>query len=151
MEGAPSPLQVADRDDADAANAIDSPTRKKDADSCILRFKTLRLFPPGRNTLVVAEFEASDALRLLHDDVRDVALNHECEELRNVVRRSKERWTAHVTIGDIRGGTKGEVRALGYRLGEGLGLAGALRGEAGKSEVKWSSVESVGHEMCSKV
>jgi len=95
-----------------------------EADGYTLQFKELCLFPPRRNTLIVAIFEASPALHRLHDDIRDIAKNSESEQLASVVQRSKEKWTAHVTIGDLHGGIskKADLKELSALLSDGLGM-----------------------------
>ena len=95
-----------------------------EADGYTLQFKELCLFPPRRNTLIVAIFEASPALHRLHDDIRDIAKNGESELLASVVQRSKEKWTAHVTIGDLFGGVskKADLKELAALLSDGLGM-----------------------------
>ena len=92
-----------------------------------LQFRELCLFPPRRNTLVVAIFEGSQGLHRLHDDLRDIAKDSNSDGLKEVVNRSKDRWTAHVTLGDLYGGGRGEVKQeslieLAKTLKDGAGL-----------------------------
>ena len=92
-----------------------------------LHFRELCLFPPRRNTLIVAIFNGSPELHKLHDDFRDIAINSDSDGLKEVVKRSKERWTAHVTLGDLHGGGRGEAKQekldeLAKLLQDGLGL-----------------------------
>ena len=92
-----------------------------------LQFRELCLFPPQRNTLIVAIFDGSPELHKLHDDLRDIAINSNSDGLKEIVKRSKERWTAHVTLGDLYGGGRGEVKQeklneLAKTLREGIGL-----------------------------
>ena len=61
-------------------------------------------FPPQRNNLVVAILEASPAWHQLHNDVRDIAKNGNIQALKNITTYSKEKWTAHITLGNIFGG-----------------------------------------------
>ena len=75
-------------------------------------FRGLTLFPPRRNNLIVAIFDVSKSMNTLHDDVRAIALNGKSTMLSNVVQRSKEKWTAHITLGNIRQGTKPELQKL---------------------------------------
>jgi len=111
-----------------------------------LEFRELRLFPPRRRSLIVAIFEASPALHRLHDDLRDIAQSSRSEGLRTVVRRSQERWTAHVTLGDLRGGGRGEgkkarLQELDHVLKDGMGLD--CLGEGGEKEEMMAKVKGV--------
>ena len=72
---------------------------------------SISLFPPKRNNLVVAILEVSPAWHTLHNDVRNIAKNGDSQGLKDVTAYSKDKWTAHITLGNIvGGGTKGEVR-----------------------------------------
>lgn len=71
----------------------------------------VRLFPPGRNNLVVAHLEAAPAWHALHNDIRDVARNSSSEGLKEVMAYGKEKWTAHITMGNtLGGGTKAQAK-----------------------------------------
>lgn len=92
-----------------------------------LHFRELCLFPPRRNTLIVAIFDGSPELHKLHDELRDIAINSNSDGLKEVVNRSKEMWTAHATLGDLHGGGRGEAKQekleeLAKMLQDGLGL-----------------------------
>ena len=74
---------------------------------------SISMFPPKRNNLVVAILEASLAWHTLYNDVRDIAKNCESQGLKDVTANSKDKWTAHITLGNIvGGGTKGEIRQV---------------------------------------
>ena len=92
-----------------------------------LHFRELSLFPPQRHTLIVAIFDGSPNLHKLHDDLRDIAKDSNSEGLKDAVKCSKERWTAHVTLGDLYGGGRGEAKQeqlneLAKMLQDGIGL-----------------------------
>ncbi|CAB9523260.1 expressed unknown protein [Seminavis robusta] len=71
----------------------------------------VRIFPPGRNNLIVAHLEATPAWHVLHNDIRDIAKNSDSKGLNDIVAYSKEKWTAHITLGNIfGGGSKGQIR-----------------------------------------
>ena len=84
-------------------------SQKKDL---YVTFRELTLFPPRRNNLIVAIFDVSKSMNILHDDVRNIALKGNSTMLSNVVQRSKEKWTAHITLGNIRQGTKPDLKRL---------------------------------------
>lgn len=86
----------------------------------ILHFRGLSLFPPRRNNLIVALFDASPEMHSLHDDVRDIAVNSTSEGLRSVVQRSKESWTPHVTVANVVGGSKADIKMLSKMLQAGV-------------------------------
>ena len=72
---------------------------------------SISVFPPKRNNLVVAILEASPAWHTLHNDVRDIAKEADSQGLKDITAYSKEKWTAHITLGNIvGGGTKGQIR-----------------------------------------
>ena len=69
------------------------------------------MFPPRRNNLIVAILEASPAWHALHNDVRDIAKTSDSQALNEITAHSKDKWTAHITLGNIfGGGSKGQVR-----------------------------------------
>jgi 2'-5' RNA ligase len=75
------------------------------------------MFPPRRNNLIVAVLEASPAWHQLHKDVRDIAKEGESKALKDLTTYSKDKWTAHITLGNIfGGGSKGEVRNVFTKL-----------------------------------
>eukprot|EP00584_Thalassiosira_punctigera_P000198 CAMPEP_0172538416 /NCGR_PEP_ID=MMETSP1067-20121228/9805_1 /TAXON_ID=265564 ORGANISM="Thalassiosira punctigera, Strain Tpunct2005C2" /NCGR_SAMPLE_ID=MMETSP1067 /ASSEMBLY_ACC=CAM_ASM_000444 /LENGTH=335 /DNA_ID=CAMNT_0013323907 /DNA_START=581 /DNA_END=1585 /DNA_ORIENTATION=+ len=125
---------VSERRDGDA----ESPSA---GDRC-LRFESLATFPPGRQNLIVAAFESSPALDDLHERLCDVAvMEKECDRiagaasgrgkeyefplLRGLTRkqqrrrgqRDSPRWVAHVTLGNLAGGSREDVRRLSEWLG----------------------------------
>ena len=115
-----------------------------------LHFKSVIVFPPGRNDLIVAVFEASSALKDLHAKLCELAVmetenmadsnvsndnsmgneisgksrNNEKEyefpllrelTLNQEKQRKQHRspsWVAHVTLGNLAGGSKDEVNRL---------------------------------------
>ena len=88
-------------------------------DAYTLTFQRLRLFPPKRNSLIVAEFNVSPSLHRLYEDVVDIALSSETTNnmLAQVVGRKQERFLAHVTLADIpRSWGKSELEQLGLVL-----------------------------------
>jgi 2'-5' RNA ligase len=86
-------------------------TTTKTIDDYWFHVTEIRMFPPGRNNLIVAELNASEAWHTLHSDIRDIAQNANSALLNEVVAYGKERWTAHITLGNVVGGaSKGQVR-----------------------------------------
>ena len=84
------------------------------------RVKELRVFPPRRNNLIVAELEAPSEWHELHDAIRTVAKTADYSSgLRQVTARGKELWTPHITLANVLGGNnKGHRRYLEHLLGE---------------------------------
>ena len=94
-----------------------------------LSFKSLILFPPNRNYLVVAEFEASSDLVGLYNQLCSLALaeksgdnTHEYEfpllrELTLKQQQYDSKWIPHVTLGNVQGGSREDVTRLGEWLG----------------------------------
>jgi len=108
-------------------NTDDNSGDDAEASRYTLQFRGLSLFPPGRNTLVVGIFDGSPELHRLHNDLRDIARNSNSDGLKEVVQRSKKRWTVHVTLGDLHGGGRGDakketLKELGKMLEVGIGL-----------------------------
>jgi len=68
-----------------------------------ISFHRLRLFPPKRNSLIVAEFHVSPPLYSLYEDMVTIALSSTTthDMLARVVDRKHERWVAHVTLADV--------------------------------------------------
>ena len=68
----------------------------------------LRVFPPQRKNLVVAILEAQQEWHNLYSDLRQIASDETCSpQLAKVVeydRSIKDKWIAHVTLGNLRGG-----------------------------------------------
>lgn len=98
-----------------------------DQDRYTLQFRRLETFPPHRRNLIVATFDASSALRRLHKDLRDIALESDSDQLRSVVGQSNENLTFHVTIGSLVGGSEEAVGQLEHVLKTGLGRRGSRR------------------------
>lgn len=96
---------------------VEEPTRETlEEDKYWFRLKGLSLFPPRRNYLIVALLEASPAWEALHDDIRAIAADGGSESLRSVTQRSKERWTPHITMGNLYGGRKADLKTLAAML-----------------------------------
>jgi len=70
------------------------------------------LFPPRRNNLIVAVLDASSKWYELHNDLREIASESSSEMLRDIAKRNKPRWTAHITLGNIYGGSKQDIHTL---------------------------------------
>jgi hypothetical protein len=95
-------------DDATTPVAETVPTRsfqmqdKPDASQCF-RFVKLCTFPPRRNNLIVAAFEAPEAWHDVHDDLRRAALQSSSSDIRSVAAASSggPRWIAHVTLANL--------------------------------------------------
>jgi hypothetical protein len=75
---------------------------KPDASQCF-RLVDLRTFPPRRNNLIVAAFEAPEAWHDVHDDLRRAALQSSSSDIRSVAAASSggPRWIAHVTLANL--------------------------------------------------
>ena len=95
-----------------------------------LRFKSLKLFPPNRNYLVVAEFEASSDLVGLYEHLCNLALaeksgdktddDYEFPLLRELTLKQQQydsKWIPHITVGNVQGGSREDVARLGEWLG----------------------------------
>lgn len=116
-------------------------TRSSNVGDYRLRFKSLEVFPPGRQNLIVAVFEPSSALVDLRDELCRIALmekedsgegdapdegkGYEFTLLRDLTlkqkrmrRRGSPSWIAHVTLGNLVGGTRGDVQRLSEWLSE---------------------------------
>ena len=73
----------------------------------------IKVFPPHRNNLVVAILEPTPAWHLLHDDLRKIAQDPTLSAaLADVTAYSKPKWISHITLGNLFGGTKADVKAL---------------------------------------
>jgi 2'-5' RNA ligase len=84
-----------------------------------LRVDGLKVFPPQRNNLIVATLELAPLWHLLHDDIRKIAQDESCSEaLAEVTAYSKNKWIAHVTLGNVNGGPKSKINSLHTLLGE---------------------------------
>ena len=127
--------QVMDRLRQASKSMGDTESGTTESSRYTLHFRELCLFPPQRNTLIVAIFDGSPELHALHDDLRDIAKDSNSDGLKEVVERSKERWTAHVMLGDLYGGGRGEAKQeqlneLTKMLQDGIGLE-VFEGEKG--------------------
>ena len=127
--------QVMDRLRQASKSMSDNKSGPTESSRYTLQFRELCLFPPQRHTLIVAIFDGSPELHKLHDDLRDIAKDSNSDGLKEVVKRSKERWTAHVTLGDLYGGGRGEAKQeqlneLAKMLQDGIGLE-VLEGKEG--------------------
>ncbi len=75
--------------------------------------KGLKVFPPHRNNLVVAIFEANPEWHDLNADIRRIAMDKSCSpELARICGYCKQKWIAHVTLGNLSGGRKAERKSL---------------------------------------
>jgi 2'-5' RNA ligase len=85
-----------DEDDDDYASSL--------LDGWSLRLKGIRTFPPRRNNLIVAEFEAGTKWHTLYRDLRDIAAGT-IPELHQLVRNNsngkKDTFTPHITLASI--------------------------------------------------
>ena len=81
------------------------------------RFRELAVFPPRRNNLIVAIFEVSPAWEKLHNDIRQISRSIESEGLLEITKRGKTKWTAHVTVANLKGKTE-DVKKLTQFLQE---------------------------------
>lgn len=90
----------------DCKNTNAAATIKEDEndDDYLFRIKGLRLFPPGRNNLIVAELEATNSWHVLHHDIRQIAKDSPCKDVSDLCYYGKDKWVAHVTIGNITNG-----------------------------------------------
>jgi 2'-5' RNA ligase len=61
----------------------------------------VRVFPPGRNNLIVAILEAAPAWHTLRSDLREAARAVESDEIRTVLSDSHETWVAHITLANL--------------------------------------------------
>jgi len=77
----------------------------------------LSLFPPKRKNLIVAILEASPPWHELHNKVMKIAKQSTSEGIREITKRKgKPKWTAHITLANIVGGTKEDSRELSSYL-----------------------------------
>ena len=97
-----------------------------------LKFKNLALFPPNRHYLIVAMFEPSPKLHGLYQELCNLAMSEkqtladdksknlfpllaELTKSRHDNRKQNENsspWVAHVTLGNITGGSRDDVKRL---------------------------------------
>jgi len=108
-----------------------------------LRFKGLKLFPPNRNHLLVATFEPSPNLLGLYEELCNLAITekptyHDSDDgdeskylfpllaeltksqrdKRNQNKNNSPSWVAHVTLGNLAGGSGDDVKRLNSWLEE---------------------------------
>ncbi len=108
-----------------------------------LRFKGLKLFPPNRNSLLVAMFESSPKLLGLYEELCNLAMTEKPtyhdnddgdestylfplladltksqDDKRNQNNNSSPSWVAHVTLGNLAGGSRDDVKRLNSWLGD---------------------------------
>jgi hypothetical protein len=93
---------------SDIQTTIDHRTNALESQSThetyMVSFRRLRLFPPGINSLVVAELDVSPSLQRLYEDIVGVTLSRETTNnmLAQLVKRQHyDKWLAHVTLADI--------------------------------------------------
>ena len=97
-----------------------------------LRMNKLRTFPPNRDYLIVAEFDPSNDLVELYDELCKLAVKEKensCkEEIDDIEyefpllqaltsRQQKSNWIAHITLGNISGGSKDDMATFKQWLG----------------------------------
>lgn len=82
------------------------------------RIKEIRTFPPRRNNLIVAVLEAPELWNSMHDAIRDIAKNGSSEALQSTTAYSKDRWTPHVTLANLFGGSRVDAKDLDSLLQE---------------------------------
>jgi len=82
------------------------------------QLRELALFPPRRHNLIVAILDAAGGWDVLHHDIREIARNGDSEGLREITKRSKPKWTAHITLANLQGGNREQTKALGEYLKE---------------------------------
>jgi 2'-5' RNA ligase len=79
----------------------------------------LKVFPPQRKNLIVAILEPAPAWHVLHNDIRELAKDESCSKaLAEITRYSKDKWISHITLGNLYGGTKEQLRSLDPLLQE---------------------------------
>ena len=79
----------------------------------------LKVFPPRRNNLIVAILEPTvpHLWNDLYRDIRQIAQDESCsKELAEVTKFSNPGWVAHVTLGNVYGGTKSDMKSLDHNL-----------------------------------
>lgn len=83
----------------------------------VFTIKEYCLFPPRRNNLIVALLDAPSEWVAIHDCIREIAKRSESQALREVVQYgNKARWTPHITLANVVGGSKEELRELQTHL-----------------------------------
>ena len=138
-------------DDDDDDNIVNEINNNDPTSDLWFRISHFRTFPPRRNYLIVAVLEASPAWNALHDDLRTLASTSSCEALQEITKHSKEIWTPHITLANLRGGNRREKKELqqlltdfSNRLHEekrdllvatGIGLGGPLPAQV---ELNWN-------------
>jgi hypothetical protein len=73
----------------------------------------LKVFPPQRNNLVVAILDPAPAWHILHKDIRQLSSqDQQSKALAEITKFSKEKWVSHVTLGNLYGRIKPQIRSL---------------------------------------
>jgi 2'-5' RNA ligase len=77
----------------------------------------LKVFPPQRNNLVVALLEPAPTWQALHQDIHEIAKDESCSKtLAELTRFGKATWISHITLGNLYGGTKAQIKSLNHSL-----------------------------------
>ncbi len=113
------------------------------AEEYTLQFKGLKLFPPNKHYLIVAMFEPSSKLYGLYEELCNLAMSEKASqhhdashtddeskylfpllaeltksqhEKRNQNNENSPSWVAHVTLGNLSGGSREDVKRLNFWL-----------------------------------
>ena len=78
-------------------------------DKQVLTFNRLELFPPGKNNLVVAIFDASNELVLLQREIAEIAVEA------GIAEDQFASWIPHITLGKI-GASKVSIGSVGEKI-----------------------------------
>lgn len=90
-----------------------------DDDAFSFQLVGLTVFPPQRNNLVVGILEPAPEWHILHNDIRELAKDESCSKaLADVTRYSKDKWVSHITLGNLVGGKRGQLKQLNPLLQE---------------------------------
>ena len=95
--------------------SVASPSQSQLPDDFSFHVQGLEIFPPRRNNLVVAILipTMSQSWQTLYDDIRTISQDESCSRgLSEICKDSKDKWVAHVTLGNIYGGKKGNNKQL---------------------------------------
>jgi 2'-5' RNA ligase len=85
-----------------------SETISFDAGKYAISLEGLITFPPKRNNLIVAVFNPSPDWQVLYQDLVALTKNASySERLRHIASRSHDKWTPHVTLGNLIGKRRG--------------------------------------------
>jgi 2'-5' RNA ligase len=110
--------------------------RRQDVPDFSISIRELAIFPPRRNNLIVAILDASPAWDELYSDVRKLSMEADSMGLREITKRSKDRWTAHITLANLQGGSKSDLKQLAAFLRE----SGSMAVDEGECHVKCLSM-----------